>query len=143
MIVEAPLVALARSWVGGGACRGGSSPWPVSRVCQRAARRTADEAEAARRPVRELLVGGCEPGEVDADVLAVAALSLLGNLVRELVAVADLDVAREWAAAFGRGRHVFARGGEPAGQATGAVLVEVIQSAPVGLGLPIPPPGGS
>lgn len=59
-------------------------------MCQRAARRTADEAEAARRRVRELLVGEGGPGEVDAEVLAVAALSLLGDLVRELVAVDDL-----------------------------------------------------
>lgn len=53
------------------------------------ARRTADEAEGARRPARELLVGERGPGEVDAEVFAVAALRLLGNLVRELVAVKD------------------------------------------------------
>lgn len=76
-------------------------------------------------------------------MLAVAALSLLGNLVRELVAVDDLDVARERAAAFGRGHYAPVDGGKPAGQATGVVLVEVIQSGPVGFGLPIPPLGGS
>lgn len=80
-------------------------------MCQRAARRTADEAEAPRRPVRELLVSAREPGEVDADVLAVAALSLLGNLVGELVAVDDLDVGRERAAALGRGHHAPVGGG--------------------------------
>lgn len=82
-------------------------------MCQRAARRTADEAEAPRRPVRELLVSAREPGEVDAEVLAVAALSLLGNLADELVAVEDLDGARERAAAFGRGHHAPVGGGEP------------------------------
>lgn len=133
--VEPWLVALARAWPWRRRVQRGSSP--LSEVRERAARRTADEAEAAHRPVREVLVGGREPGEVDADVLALAGLSLLGNLVRGLVALDDLDLARERAAAFGGGPPAAAEHPEPAGRALGAVLPEVIQAAPVTLGLPI------
>lgn len=96
------------------AAGGGSTLIPA--VHARAAERRDDEADALRRSVSALLTGADDPD--GADVLTgaddyggaeprlhlLAGLSLADDLVRGLVHVDDLDVARQRAAAIAMGR---------------------------------------